>query len=166
MGPPGLIEKRRKARIAHGSYANYQGATQRRRLEANTLRMPHAMPNSDDRQALLEMVTRARHSLTWPITRPGRAVGDERGQPGHSEEQHGRQHQLRWYLDADDARQDFWFSNFELQPGQECRVYTSEDHPEWCGFNFRHTGSALWANGGECGHLYDPSGAEVSTYCY
>jgi endonuclease YncB( thermonuclease family) len=70
-----------------------------------------------------------------------------------------------WRLNADDAGQDFVFPNFELQPGQECRVYTNEDHPEWCGFSF-HSGSALWANSGECGHLYDPSGAEVSTHCY
>jgi len=45
-------------------------------------------------------------------------------------------------------------------------VYTNEVHPESCGFNFGHTRSALWANSGECGHLYNPSGAEVSAYCY
>jgi endonuclease YncB( thermonuclease family) len=71
-----------------------------------------------------------------------------------------------WRLNADDAGQDFWFPDFVLQPGQECRVYTDEDHPESCGFNFHYTSSAIWANKGECGHLYDPSGAEVSTYCY
>jgi hypothetical protein len=59
-----------------------------------------------------------------------------------------------------------WFPDFVLQPGQECRVYTDEDHPESCGFNFHYTSSAIWANKGECGHLFDPSGAEVSTYCY
>lgn len=70
-----------------------------------------------------------------------------------------------WRLNADDPGQDFWFPDFELQPGQECRVYTNEDHPEWCGFNFG-SGSALWANSGECGHLYDQNSVEVSTYCY
>jgi micrococcal nuclease len=70
-----------------------------------------------------------------------------------------------WRLNADDAGQDFWFPAFELQPGQECRVYTNENHPESCGFNFGN-GRALWANSGECGHLYDANGTEVSTYCY
>lgn len=70
-----------------------------------------------------------------------------------------------WRLNADDAGQDFYFPDFVLQPGQECRVYTNEYHPEWCGFSFG-SGSALWANSGECGHLFDASGVEVSTYCY
>ena len=70
-----------------------------------------------------------------------------------------------WRLNADDPGQDFWFPDFVLQPGQECRVYTNEVHPEWCGFNFG-SGSALWANAGECGHLFDSAGVEVSTYCY
>lgn len=70
-----------------------------------------------------------------------------------------------WRLNADDEGQDFWFPDFVLEPGQECRVYTNEQHSESCGFSFG-SGSALWANAGECGHLYDASGAEVSTYCY
>lgn len=70
-----------------------------------------------------------------------------------------------WRLNADDAGQDFWFPSFALQSGQSCRVYTNEGHPESCGFSFGN-GQALWANDGECGHLFDPSGAEVSTYCY
>lgn len=70
-----------------------------------------------------------------------------------------------WRLNADDPGQDFVFPDFELQPGQSCRVYTNEHHPEWGGFSFGR-GSAIWANKGECGHLYDPSGREVSTYCY
>ena len=52
---------------------------------------------------------------------------------------------------------------FVLQPGQECRVYTNEVHPESCGFSFQDTGSALWPNNGECGHLYPDVGIEVST---
>lgn len=70
-----------------------------------------------------------------------------------------------WRLNADDPGQDFWFPSFELQAGQECRVYTNEHHPETCGFSFG-SGRAIWNNQGDCGHLYDPSGAEVSTYCY
>ena len=29
-------------------------------------------------------------------------------------------------------------------------MYTNEDHPESCGFNFHHTGGALYANSGQC----------------
>jgi len=70
-----------------------------------------------------------------------------------------------WHLNADDAGQDFWFPGFDLQPGQRCRVYTNEIHPETCGFSYGN-GQALWANDGECGHLFDANGVEVSTYCY
>ena len=70
-----------------------------------------------------------------------------------------------WRLNAGSPGQDFGFPAFELQSGQECRVYTNEHHPESCGFSFG-SGQALWNNGGDCGHLYDASGAEVSTYCY
>jgi hypothetical protein len=45
-------------------------------------------------------------------------------------------------------------------------VYTNEHNLEWCGFSFGN-GQALWNNSDkECGHLYDASGIEVSTYCY
>jgi len=70
-----------------------------------------------------------------------------------------------WRLNADDDGQDFWFPAFDLLPGQSCRIYTNEVHPETCGFSFGN-GQALWANGGECGHLYDGSGVEVSNKCY
>ena len=70
-----------------------------------------------------------------------------------------------WRLNAGDPGQDFGFPDFVLQPGQECRVYTNELHPESCGFSFG-SGQAIWNNEGDCGHLYDSTGAEVSTYCY
>jgi len=70
-----------------------------------------------------------------------------------------------WRLNAGDPSQNFYFPAFTMQPNQVCRVYTNEDHPEWCGFNF-HSASALWSNGGDCGTLYNASGALVSTYCY
>lgn len=68
-------------------------------------------------------------------------------------------------LNAGHPGQDFVFPNFELQHGQECRVYTNQHHPETCGFSFG-SGQALWNNGGDCGYLYDNTGAEVSSYCY
>ncbi|MCP4537738.1 MAG: hypothetical protein GY832_11375 [Chloroflexi bacterium] len=70
-----------------------------------------------------------------------------------------------WRLNAGNPGQDFGFPGFELQPGQECRVYTNENHPESCGFSFG-SGQALWNNSGDCGYLYDANGVEVSTYCY
>jgi competence protein ComEC len=70
-----------------------------------------------------------------------------------------------WRLNAGAPGQDFWFPDFTMQPGQECRVYTNETHPEWCGFSFGSP-SALWSNNGDCGYLYDGSGNLVSPYCY
>jgi endonuclease YncB( thermonuclease family) len=70
-----------------------------------------------------------------------------------------------WRLNAGAPGQDFIFPNFELQPGQECRVYTNEIHPDFCGFSFG-SGQALWRNSGDCGYLYDANNNEVSSYCY
>jgi hypothetical protein len=72
---------------------------------------------------------------------------------------------LGWRLNAGAQGQDFHFPDYTMQVGQECRVYTDEYHPEWCGFNFS-SGVALWANSGDCGYLYDETGKEVSEYCY
>jgi hypothetical protein len=69
-----------------------------------------------------------------------------------------------WRLNAGDSGQDFWFPSFDLQPGQSCRVNTNEVHPGYCGFSFG-SGQALWNNRGDCGHLFDAAGSEVSTYC-
>jgi micrococcal nuclease len=70
-----------------------------------------------------------------------------------------------WRLNAGDLRQVFVFPDFDLQPGQSCRVYTNEVHQQTCGFSFG-LGHEIWDNGGECGHLYDSAGNEVSRYCY
>lgn len=70
-----------------------------------------------------------------------------------------------WRLNAGEPDQNFTFPSFDLQPGQSCRVYTNEYHPETCGFSFGR-GDAIWRNSGDCGYLYDASGAEVSRYCW
>jgi competence protein ComEC len=70
-----------------------------------------------------------------------------------------------WRLNAGADGQDFYFPDYTMQPGKACRVYTNEDHPEYCGFNFG-SGRALWANSGDCGYLYNNAGTEVSRYCY
>ncbi len=70
-----------------------------------------------------------------------------------------------WRLNAGEPDQNFTFPNFDLQPGQSCRVYTNEFHPESCGFSFGR-GDAIWRNSGDCGTLHDATGAEVSRFCW
>lgn len=70
-----------------------------------------------------------------------------------------------WRLNAGNPGQDFTFPSFDLQPGQSCRVYTDEVHPEYCGFSFG-SGQPVWNNGGDCGYLFDNTGTQVSQRCY
>jgi endonuclease YncB( thermonuclease family) len=70
-----------------------------------------------------------------------------------------------WRLNAGAREHEFTFPAFSLQPGQTCRVYTNEQHPEWCGFSFASS-QALWNNQGDCGRLYDAAGEQVAEYCY
>jgi len=70
-----------------------------------------------------------------------------------------------WRLNAGAPGQDYTFPGFQLQPGQVCRVYTDERHPEACGFSFA-SDKALWNNKGDCGYLYDATGVQVDEYCY
>jgi endonuclease YncB( thermonuclease family) len=70
-----------------------------------------------------------------------------------------------WRLNAGAPEQDFYFPNFQLDPGLSCRIYTNENHPEYCGFSFGRA-EAIWRNTGDCGYLYDDEGAQVSKFCY
>jgi endonuclease YncB( thermonuclease family) len=70
-----------------------------------------------------------------------------------------------WRLNAGAPSQNFIFPDFELLPGQSCRIYTNEVHPDSCGFSF-HNPQAVWKNSGDCGYLYNAAGEEVSKYCY
>lgn len=71
-----------------------------------------------------------------------------------------------WRLNAGDPGQDFNFPGIDLGPGQSCRVYTNQVHPESCGGGSFGSGSAIWLNSGDCGYLFDSTGAQVSRYCY
>lgn len=73
--------------------------------------------------------------------------------------------QLQSWTLRDEADHVYTFPSFVIQPGQECRVYTNENHPEWCGFNYG-SGSAIWNNTGDCAYLRDGSNALVDEYCY
>ncbi len=70
----------------------------------------------------------------------------------------------RWTL-SDNQNHVFTFPNFQMQPGATCRVYTNQDHPESCGFNY-NSSSAIWNNGGDCAFLKDAGGNIVSQMCY
>ena len=69
-----------------------------------------------------------------------------------------------WTL-RDEANHIYTFPSFVIQPSQVCRVYTNQDHPEWCGFNY-HSGSAIWNNTGDCGYLRDTANTLIDQYCY
>lgn len=71
-----------------------------------------------------------------------------------------------WRLNAGDEGQDFYFPAFNLAPGASCRVYTNQIHPESCGGQSFGRGDAIWRNSGDCGFLFDATGAQVSRYCY
>ena len=70
-----------------------------------------------------------------------------------------------WKPNAGDPGQDYWFPSFLIAPGQSCRIYTDENHPEHCGFNYER-GSAIWNNSGDCGYLFDGAGKIADSYCY
>jgi hypothetical protein len=70
-----------------------------------------------------------------------------------------------WTL-RDNANHFFTFPSFVIHPSQICRVYTNEDHPEYCGFNF-HSEVAIWNNtGGDCAYLRDSTDLLIDLYCY
>lgn len=69
-----------------------------------------------------------------------------------------------WTL-RDEANHVFTFPNYIMTPGNACRVYTNENHPEYCGFNYS-SGSGIWNNGGDCGYLRDANSTLIDDYCY
>ena len=73
--------------------------------------------------------------------------------------------QLSGWTLRDEANHVFTFPSHVMQPGERCRVYTNEYHPEWCGFSYG-SGSAIWNNGGDCAYLRGSSGGLIDTYCY
>jgi len=70
-----------------------------------------------------------------------------------------------WRLNAGYPGQDFIFPSYLLSPGETCRVYTNEYHPETCGFSFQ-SDQAIWNNKGDCGYLYNALKQQVSMFCY
>ena len=70
-----------------------------------------------------------------------------------------------WRLNAGAPGNDLTFPDLKLEPGQSCRVYTNEVHPETSGLSFGSP-HAVWNNKGDCGHLYNAEGGLASEYCY
>lgn len=74
--------------------------------------------------------------------------------------------QLQGWSLYDLADHVYFFPTYIIQPEASCRVYTNEDHPEYCGFNFRESGSAIWNNSGDTATLEDGAGTIIDTYQY
>jgi uncharacterized repeat protein (TIGR01451 family) len=70
-----------------------------------------------------------------------------------------------WTLENAENHRVFTFPEHLMQPGQVCRVYTNEDHPEWCGFSYG-SASDVWTYANGCGYLRDSVGTLVDVYCY
>ena len=74
-----------------------------------------------------------------------------------------------WRLDSERGAasgQVFHFpAGLIMQPGQVCRVYTDEVHPEWCGLNFGYGRSGVWNNNEpDAAVLFDGDGAVASRW--
>ena len=69
-----------------------------------------------------------------------------------------------WKL-SDAANHVFTFPSFVMEPGKVCRIYTNENHPEWCGFNYG-SGSAIWNNTGDTATLRNSVGILIDEYSY
>ncbi len=69
-----------------------------------------------------------------------------------------------WSL-QDTVHNFFHFPSYIIQPEQVCRVYTNQDHADWCGFSYGSE-TAIWNNGGDCAWLHDSAGVMVDRYCY
>ncbi|MAT45175.1 MAG: hypothetical protein CL609_22840 [Anaerolineaceae bacterium] len=65
----------------------------------------------------------------------------------------------------DIANHVYTFRSYEMQPGQTCRVYTNQDHPEYCSFNYQSS-SAIWNNSGDTAYLKDSTGKLIDEYSY
>lgn len=66
---------------------------------------------------------------------------------------------------AEDGQIYYFPQGFTMQPGQTCRIYTAEIHPETCGLSFNYTRTAVWNNSGsDPALLYDAAGNLVSRW--
>lgn len=75
-----------------------------------------------------------------------------------------------WLINAETNENWYIFPEFVIQPGQSCRVYTNEVHPDSCtqeSFLSPQDDWEVWDNTADCGYLYNYLEAvPVSTKCY
>lgn len=69
-----------------------------------------------------------------------------------------------WPL-RDIANHIYTFPHFVIAPNQTCRVYTNQNHPEFCSFYYG-SGQAIWNNTGDTAYLRDSSGNLIDEYSY
>ncbi len=70
-----------------------------------------------------------------------------------------------WRIASGRGGQSYSFPAISIQAGQTCRVYTNQNHPEWCGLNWGR-GTAAWNNAGDRANLLDPQSTIVSSFGY
>lgn len=70
----------------------------------------------------------------------------------------------QWKL-KDNAGKVFTFPGMSMAPGMVCRVYTNENHPDWCGFSYGST-SPVWDNIHDTAILLDAQGRLVDLFSY
>jgi len=70
-----------------------------------------------------------------------------------------------WRIASVRGAQTYFFAGLVMQPGQICRLYTNEVHPEWCGLTWGKA-TAQWNNAGDRANLIDPIGTVLSSIGY
>jgi hypothetical protein len=73
--------------------------------------------------------------------------------------------QLQNWTLRDIANHVYIFPGFVISPNQVCRIYTNENHPEYCGFNYG-SGVAIWNNTGDCAYIRDSTNTLIDDFCY
>ncbi|HEX2981874.1 MAG TPA: lamin tail domain-containing protein [Anaerolineaceae bacterium] len=69
-----------------------------------------------------------------------------------------------WTL-SDAQAHEYTFPAYVIRPGEICRIYTNEYHPETCGFSYMR-GSSIWTNGGDTATLLDSQGTLIDQLSY
>lgn len=70
-----------------------------------------------------------------------------------------------WSLEDEGPNHTYTFPAYTMAPGESCRIYTDEVHPDWCGLNWGH-GQAIWNNGGDTATLKDSGRKTIDTCSY
>ena len=75
------------------------------------------------------------------------------------------QNMSAWRISSVRGGQTYPFGTLTMQPGQICRLYTNEIHPEWCGLNWARA-TPMWTNTGDRANLVDATGKLLSSIGY